>query len=85
MELGKVYLDLGYLTQSWQVYHRALDIAKELDSDKPNLQVNITESSICSKVALLLALYFVIMYTMCCAVSSFRISCKMEPEIVVLM
>ena len=56
MELGKVYLDLGYLTQSLQAHITAMDIAKQSDSDKPNLQVNLEESSMCSKVAMLLAL-----------------------------
>ena len=44
IELGKVYLDLGYLTQSLQVYRKALDIAKESDSDKAAHQVNLAES-----------------------------------------
>ena len=89
IELGKVYLDLGYLTQSLQAHNRALHASEALlnfNSDKPNLQVNLAESSMCSKVAFLLALQwmdpypgflmncFVMMYIMCCAVSLFRIS-----------
>ena len=67
MELGKVYLDLGYLTQSLQVHSRALelgkvlgylrdlDTAKDPDFDTPNLQVNLAKFSMCSEVAILLA------------------------------
>ena len=44
IELGKVYLDLGYLTQSLQVYRKALDTAEESDSDKAKHQVNLAES-----------------------------------------
>ena len=46
MELGKIYLDLGYLTKSLQVHSRALDVAKELDSDKAKHQVNLGESAV---------------------------------------
>ena len=52
-ELGKIYLDLGYLTQSMHVPRTALDIAKESNLDKPNLQVNLA-GSVCSIVAVLL-------------------------------
>ena len=45
-ELGKIYLELGYLTKSLQVHSRALDIAKELDSDKAKHQVNLWESPV---------------------------------------
>ena len=44
MELGKIYLDMGYLTKSLQVHSRALDIAKESDSGKAAHQVNLGES-----------------------------------------
>ena len=44
IELGKIYLDLGYLTKSLQVHSRALDIAKESDSGKAAHQVNLRES-----------------------------------------
>ena len=36
--MGKIYLDLGYITQSLQIHSRALDTS---DSDKPNLEVNL--------------------------------------------
>ena len=41
--LGKVYLDLGYLTKSLQVHSGALDIAKGSDSGKAAHQVNFGE------------------------------------------
>ena len=47
-ELGKIYLELGYLTKGLQVHSRALEIAKELDSDKAKHQVNLGESPVCT-------------------------------------
>ena len=44
IELGKIYLDLGYLKKSLQVHRRVLDIAKESDSGKAAHQVNLRES-----------------------------------------
>ena len=51
IELGKVYLGLGYLTQSWQVHSRALDIAKESDSVKAAHQVNEEEGYLLPTIA----------------------------------
>jgi len=39
VEVGKVYLDLGYLTQSLQAHTRNRDLVKDLNSDKPSFQV----------------------------------------------
>ena len=68
IELGKVYLGLGYLTQSWQVHSRALDITKESDSGKAAHQVNFGESPMWSRVTVLLTFQRItIQKRLCCA------------------
>ena len=49
-QLGKVYCDLGYLTQSLQAHEQALNnITKECKPDEPKHQVSQTDSLICNR------------------------------------
>jgi len=49
VQLGHVYCDLGYLTQSLQAHEQALHITKEFKSDKPKHQVSPTDSLMCNR------------------------------------